>query len=117
VLAPAKVSLKFERGQCPPWGLAGGHEAATCFVEIRRIADGSVARMWKGTYELHPGDRLRVVSGGGGGYGPPEAREPERVRQDVVQGYVSREQAREAYRVALTENLDIDVPATRALRA
>ncbi|WP_426960076.1 hydantoinase B/oxoprolinase family protein [Muricoccus radiodurans] len=117
VLAPAKVSLKFERGGCPPWGLAGGHAAATCFVEIRRATDGSVLRAWKGIYELHPGDRLRIVSGGGGGYGPPEAREPERVRDDVVQGYVTVGQAREAYAVILCDDLSVDEEATAALRA
>lgn len=117
VLAPAKVSLKFERGRCPPWGLAGGEEAATGFVEITRASDGSTQRAWKGIYELHPGDHLRVVSGGGGGYGPAVEREPERVRQDVVQGYVSRDEAKERYRVVLRDDLNLDEEATRALRA
>ena len=38
---------------------------------------------------------------GGGGYGPPAARGPERVLEDVREGYVSLEQAREEYGVAI----------------
>jgi N-methylhydantoinase B len=38
---------------------------------------------------------------GGGGYGPPSARDPERVLADVREGYVSIEQAREQYGVAI----------------
>ena len=38
---------------------------------------------------------------GGGGYGPPAARDPERVLADVREGYVSIEQAREQYGVAI----------------
>ena len=115
VLAPAKVSLKFERGRCPPWGLAGGHAAETCFVEITRTG-GEVLRAWKGTYDLNPGDRMRIASGGGGGHGRPEEREPERVREDVTQGYVSVEQARATYAVVLRPDGAVDEAATAALR-
>jgi N-methylhydantoinase B len=38
---------------------------------------------------------------GGGGYGPPGARDPERVLEDVREGYVSLEQARDEYGVAI----------------
>jgi N-methylhydantoinase B len=38
---------------------------------------------------------------GGGGYGPPARREPARVLADVRDGYVSIEQARAAYAVAI----------------
>jgi N-methylhydantoinase B len=116
ILAPMKVSLKFERRGCPPWGLAGGHGAESCFVEITRAADGSVLRAWKGIYALEPGDRLRVASGGGGGYGPPEEREPALVQDDVRQGYVTPAQAHDIYGVVLTPDLAIDDAATQARR-
>jgi N-methylhydantoinase B/oxoprolinase/acetone carboxylase alpha subunit len=38
---------------------------------------------------------------GGGGYGDPRQRDPERVLADVVDGYVSLESAREDYGVAI----------------
>ena len=116
ILAPCKVSLKFERGQCPPWGLEGGGAGATCFVEFRR-ADGTVLRAWKGTYPLEPGDAMIVVSGGGGGHGPAWAREPERVLADLEAGYVTPAHAAAAYGVALTPSGALDRAATDRRRA
>lgn len=69
---------------------------------------------------------LRVQAGeviswrlaGGGGWGDPLTRDPERVRQDVVCGYVSLEAARSEYGVALDPlTLEVDTQATAALRA
>jgi N-methylhydantoinase B len=48
-----------------------------------------------------PGTVVTAELPGGGGYGPPNARDPERVLADVRDGYVSIEQAREAYGVAV----------------
>ena len=41
------------------------------------------------------------MTNGGGGYGPPSERDPERVRRDVEAGYVSAGRAAEVYRVAV----------------
>ena len=41
------------------------------------------------------------VTGTGGGFGDPREREPERVREDVLDGYVTVEEARDDYGVAL----------------
>jgi N-methylhydantoinase B len=51
---------------------------------------------------LVPPDTVVTVElPGGGGYGPPSARDPRRVLEDVREGYVSIGQAREAYGVAI----------------
>jgi N-methylhydantoinase B len=57
-----------------------------------------------------------VSTAGGGGFGPPWEREPERVRADVLKGYVSVEAAREKYGVLLGPSLEIDLKATRKRR-
>ncbi len=57
------------------------------------------------------------ISNGGGGYGDPATRDPERVRVDVVEGLVSRERAEAVYKVALTAEFSVDAAATAALRA
>lgn len=59
--------------------------------------------------------------GGGAGFGPALQRDPEAVKEDVLDEYVSFDAAREKYGVVLTgslENYDIevDLPATQALR-
>jgi N-methylhydantoinase B len=53
---------------------------------------------------------------GGGGLGDPRERDPELVRQDVLDGLVSVEQARDAYGVALTANGVLDTAETARLR-
>jgi N-methylhydantoinase B len=65
------------------------------------------------------GQIVRVLTTGGGGWGDPLAREPERVAADVVDGKVSLAAAREQYGVVLVADEDecrVDVAATDALR-
>ena len=66
--------------------------------------------------KLNPGDAITLRAGGGGGFGPPDERDPEKVAHDVRQGYVSREIAREIYRVALDAAGNVDRKGTEILR-
>jgi N-methylhydantoinase B len=66
---------------------------------------------------LSPGETIVSVSSGGGGYGPPWGRDPEQVRCDVAEGYVSPTRAREIYGVVLDEAGGVDGAATAARRA
>jgi N-methylhydantoinase B len=66
---------------------------------------------------LLPGDRMRFVLSGGGGYGSPLEREPGRVRDDVVAGLISVAAARDDYGVVIEpDTLELDLAATRAER-
>ncbi len=66
---------------------------------------------------LKQGDLVVWELGGGGGYGDPRTRDPERVQRDVARGYVTAEAARADYGVALKpDDLTIDETATAALR-
>ncbi|MDA0233201.1 MAG: hypothetical protein O3C69_06925 [Chloroflexi bacterium] len=51
--------------------------------------------------DLLPGDTVSFQTPGGGGYGPPERRDPARVLDDVVNGKITAERASEVYRVAI----------------
>ncbi|MCM3873096.1 MAG: hydantoinase B/oxoprolinase family protein [Pyrinomonadaceae bacterium] len=67
-LAPARMSLLSDRRKQAPYGLGGGEEAATGHDVI--IHDGSSRQIEsKGSWELQPGDRVRIETPGGGGYG------------------------------------------------
>jgi len=70
-----------------------------------------------GDVVVEAGERLISICTGGGGYGPPQEREPERVAEDMREGWISRARAREVYRVALDAMGVIDPEATQALRA
>ena len=65
---------------------------------------------------IRAGDVVVMQSAGGGGFGDPLARDPERVRRDVRGGYVSSGRAREGYGVVLTPTGEVDPPATAAER-
>ena len=67
---------------------------------------------------LAEGDLLRIVTVGGGGWGNPLERDPERVRQDVLEGFVTVRAARDDYAVVLDpETLTLDHNETARLRA
>lgn len=67
---------------------------------------------------LKEGDLLRVMTGGGGGWGDPFTRPVEWVQADVAQGFVSLESARRDYGVALApDTWEIDRDETAHLRA
>ncbi|TMQ22309.1 MAG: hydantoinase B/oxoprolinase family protein [Candidatus Rokuibacteriota bacterium] len=96
-LAPAFITFSLERKATPPWGLHGGREGAVNDVEITS-PDGSVRHVRKATqHPIGAGEIVRIMSGGGGGWGPPAEREPAAVRRDVAEGYVSADAARRDY--------------------
>jgi N-methylhydantoinase B len=67
---------------------------------------------------LQRGDLLRLETCGGGGWGDPLAREPERVRQDVARGFVTPRGALEDYGVVVdAPTLEVDKTATQETRA
>jgi N-methylhydantoinase B len=65
---------------------------------------------------LAAGDVMEIRVGGGGGYGDPLERDPERVARDVALGYQSIEAASSIYGVKLTADGGVDMPGTEALR-
>jgi N-methylhydantoinase B len=66
---------------------------------------------------LFPGDYVRVLTAGGGGYGPPWQREAARVLEDVRLGYVSVRAAAGEYGVAIDGRMAVDAEQTARLRA
>jgi N-methylhydantoinase B len=70
-LAPARMSLLAERRRLRPYGLEGGGEGEP--GRDRIIRGGRARRIdAKGSWELQPGDRVRVETPGGGGHGQEE---------------------------------------------
>jgi N-methylhydantoinase B/oxoprolinase/acetone carboxylase alpha subunit len=73
MLADATVSLVTERRVSAPWGLAGGEPGARGENWLLRGGDPTSAQPLpdKATIVLHAGDVVRIVTPGGGGFGPP----------------------------------------------
>jgi len=113
VESSVRLSGRTEDGPFPVFGRRGGK-------------NGRGSGMWAndepvdhGIYRrLAPGDRVRFILSGGGGYGDPLERNPDRVLADVEQGYVSIEQAGTEYGVVIDPSeMTVDVEATASLRA
>ncbi|MGD8396414.1 MAG: hydantoinase B/oxoprolinase family protein [Candidatus Eiseniibacteriota bacterium] len=72
---PATVSILAERLASRPYGLAGGAPGAAARIEIERDDGTREVLEARTSVRLEPGDRLHVLTPGGGGYGqPPAAR-------------------------------------------
>ena len=115
----ADVFLFGERGRHAPPGVVGGGAAALNRFSFEQ-ADGwhepPMASKMVGI-RIARGQRLRLETPGGGGYGAPSARDPQAVTRDVAQGYVTRDSAQADYRVALNEDGSIDAARTQSLRS
>jgi N-methylhydantoinase B len=97
MLADSFVISTVERTRMPPWGAAGGGEGTANTLRVS-FPDGAAREYGKVTHlELPAGSRVVVRSGGGGGFGPAADRDPEAVREDIRQGYVSEDHARRDY--------------------
>lgn len=116
----AMLSVLSEKNVIPPYGVAGGRNgAANRFTVVR---DGDVVEPSDqpgkvSGFPLRHDDIVREETSGGGGYGNPLARDPARVRADVVEGYLSLDQAERRYGVVIGDDGAVDDDATRDRRA
>jgi len=116
LLADAEFTTAVNRSKFPPWGVNGGLPGTYNYMLIVR-AEGGITRLRKVSGEhLKAGDLVSIRTAGGGGWGSPLERDPEKVREDVVEGYITIEDAMEIYGVVLKENLEIDWEATKSER-
>jgi N-methylhydantoinase B len=93
----AQAAVCCERALTPPFGLAGGRPGAPMRLWLE-LADGTKRPLnSKGAFRVPPGGRVVLEAPGSGGYGPPAARDPARLRADIAEGYVSEEAARREY--------------------
>ena len=122
VQARADITLNtsIERKNCLPWGLEGGLEGAGNEVLLRRSGEMQSEAVNAKLYStrLAAGDAFYLRSGGGGGFGSPLKRSPEKVLEDAGSGYVTIDSARRYYGVIIDErSMSVDAAATAALRA
>jgi N-methylhydantoinase B len=105
----------------PAQGVDGGRAGVAASVSVIG-SDGSERSVEPvGDSHLQPGESIRGVEAGGGGYGDPLERDPQSVLVDVLERWVSGEAARDVYGVVLTQDascsqLSVDVEGTRARR-
>ena len=112
---PTTFTVLSDRTAAGPAGAFGGLDGRVAeYVLIRGEEETRLPA--KATVSLEAGDVVSYRTCGGGGYGPPEERDPERVLRDVLEDKVSVERARDVYRVAVVDR-ELDETATAELRA
>lgn len=106
------------RSLTPPWGLWGGGAGRVSENRLALPGAADPENLDMGRRWMPVGSTAIIMSAGGGGWGDPLDRDPEQVRSDVIEEFVSLEAAREGYGVMLDpRTLAIDEGATLALRA
>ncbi len=101
----ARASMVMDHGRTGPRGVLGGEDGGTNKVAIETMqADG------KRTYvpphlskdqdiRIKAGDRVRVSTPGGGGFGDPARRDPGAIARDLERGYYTPQQIAERFGV------------------
>ena len=123
-LGPGYMTHEADRHEDIPWGVFGGKPGAGGRVEIRNVHTGEVSQepaKFSGKL-TRAGDVVSYFSPCGGGYGDPLERDPDKVLDDVLDGFITRQHARDDYGVVLEEVDDgygwkLDLNETRRLRA
>ncbi|MDO9502835.1 hydantoinase B/oxoprolinase family protein [Falsiroseomonas sp.] len=92
----AKASFVMDHGRFGPPGVLGGGEGAKNIVKLHRNGTTTIPLHLSKDQGLHlrAGDRVEVMTPGGGGYGNPQDRDPALVAQDVRRGYYTADQAK-----------------------
>jgi N-methylhydantoinase B len=116
VLEPAILQIRSDRRKFLPYGLYGGKPGTPASGILNPDTENKVMPS-KFLMQAKPNDVFRVILAGGGGYGDPLERDPERVAEDVREEKLTIEYARREYGVVIDpETLAVDGEATARLR-
>lgn len=97
-------------------GVLGGRSGANSTFTTNPGTPAAVEHGNKDVIKCGPGDIVRVVGPGAGGYGMPRERDPQAVLRDWRCGFVSLDRARQDYGVAIRDGA-VDAEETARLRA
>lgn len=114
----ASYSVLSDRAVIPPWGVHGGSSGQQYHLSVERgseIVEFDTPGKVTG-YPIYRDDVVVMRSSGGGGYGDALDRDPELVRQDVTDGYISAQRAASGYGVVIDARGAVDLAATDARR-
>ncbi|MDN5925449.1 MAG: hydantoinase B/oxoprolinase family protein [Hyphomicrobiales bacterium] len=115
----ATASFVMDHGRFGPQGALGGKDGMVNSVVIWRGGQAMIPEHLSKAQDiaLRPGDRVRVGTPGGGGYGDPMIRDPEAVGEDVRLGRYTNEQALALFGVAIGPDFTADIDVTAKTRA
>ena len=116
-LTDGAAAVEGEGHKYEPWGFQGGSNGRTAALVYEPTGGGKVDLPSKVQHKpVRAGGTLVCIGAGGGGYGDPLQRDPERVHSDVLDGIISAETARKHYSVVMAADGSLDRQATNRLR-
>ncbi len=116
-LTDGGFSVEGDGHKYKPWGFDGGDDGAPSELVQLTTTGEKIELPSKVPYrKTKAGDRLIAYGPSGGGYGSPLERAPSAVLDNVLDGIISPDLARQRYGVVIAEN-SVDEAATKALRA
>ena len=115
----ATASFVMDHGRFGPQGALGGSDGRTNSVTVWRDGEAMTPEHLSKAQDiaLKPGDRVRVGTPGGGGYGDPLTRDPKAVSEDVRLGRYTTAEALDLFGVVVTADCHSDTTATERARA
>jgi len=107
-----------DHGRFGPPGVEGGGEGGRNVVRLHRGKDTVIPEHLSKDQDiaLQVGDRVEVLTPGGGGYGNPFARDPSLVARDVLRGYYTPAEAESLFGVVLGPDGAPQAAATQRVR-
>lgn len=91
------LTAGYTRSRILPWSLDGGAEGSPNYVQVLRTDGSSERYSFASGVTVNRDDVIRIVTGAGGGMGLPEKRDRKAIAEDVRNGFITPEQARQVY--------------------
>jgi len=105
-----------DRQKFAPQGLFCGRQGSPGALILNPGTPGEEKAKSKGVSNIRAGEVLSIRLPGSGGYGPPAARDPEKVQWDLMNGKISRLSAETDYLVRFNPDLTVNREETQRLR-
>jgi N-methylhydantoinase B len=117
-LADGSFSVEADGHKFAPWGFDGGKTGSVGSLSIQEVdnAEPTILPSKLPNRHVKTGSTIKLAAPGGGGYGNPFERDPEKVLSDYLDGFIIRAKALTDYGVAITTSGEVDYDKTNELR-
>ena len=91
------LTAGYTRSKFPAWALDGGNEGSSNYIDVIRKDGSREQYSFVSGLTMNKDDVIRIVTGNGGGLGDPRERDRDAVREDIRNGLITKERAKDIY--------------------